>query len=121
MAQCVDWKNPHTRAIEASSPLKSAELDCIERKHQNLQSSVFGGGYVDQEPVTVDKHQQKIAFASNSDWKTQAAQAHPDNHTGQINAYKLRQHELASDELPLDRSHYENHLPQNKEEPKPKE
>ena len=121
MAQCVDWKNPHTRAIECSSPLKSAELDCTERKHQNLQSSVFGGGYIDQEPITVDKSQQKIAFASNSDWKTRAGQAHPDNATGQINAYNRRQHELASGELPLDLNRYEDHLPQNKTEPKPKE
>ena len=36
MAQCVDWKDCHSRAIEADSPLKSADLEAIERKHQNL-------------------------------------------------------------------------------------
>jgi hypothetical protein len=53
MAQNVDWKNSNVRAIESSSAqLKSGELDSKDRKYQNLQSSVFGGGYVEQAPIT---------------------------------------------------------------------
>ena len=112
MAQCVDWLDASKRAIETASPLKSAELDSKERKHQNLQSSVFGGGYVDQEPVIVNKNDKKIAFASNADWKTQAAQAHYSNEDGkEINAYKMRQQQLNSDQVPLDHGDYEKFIP----------
>lgn len=53
MAQNVDWKNTNSRAIESSSAqINTANLDSKDRKYQNLQSSVFGGGYVEQAPIT---------------------------------------------------------------------
>jgi hypothetical protein len=35
------------RAIETNSPLRTEGLDSKEMKQQNLQSSIFGGGYVE--------------------------------------------------------------------------
>lgn len=55
MASGVHWNNANTRAIETDSPLKTQNLDCKALKHQNLQSSVFGGGYIDQAPIDVDR------------------------------------------------------------------
>ncbi len=94
MAQNVDWRNPYVRAIETNSP-KKTPLDSKAMKHQNLQSSVFGGGYEDQEPV-VDYNQPKIMFASNADWMTQAGHCNYQNKTREIDAYKMKQSQLAS-------------------------
>ena len=47
MAQNVDWKNANEKAIQADVNIKTADLDSKDRKYQNLQSSVFGGGYMD--------------------------------------------------------------------------
>lgn len=35
-----------------------------------MQSSVFGGGYVDQEPIKHDREVFKSTYGSNADWKT---------------------------------------------------
>lgn len=94
MAQNVDWRNPYVRAIEGSSP-KKTPLDSKAMKHQNLQSSVFGGGYEDQEPV-VDYSQPKIMFGSNADWMTQAGHSNYQNKTREMDTYKMKQSQLAS-------------------------
>ena len=49
IAQNVDWKNANERAIETKeAQLKSKNLDHKDRKYQNLQSSVLGGGYLEE-------------------------------------------------------------------------
>lgn len=103
------------RAIDnCSSPLRTDGLDSKDRKHQNLQSSIFGGGYVDDEPIGVDRQAPKIAFATTADWKTQAALARPKNDRERARAYKLRQQELLSQQVNLEQTAYEEHLPETK-------
>jgi hypothetical protein len=103
----VDWRNPWVRAIEAEDVIQRDGLDCRERKHQNLQSSVFGGGYVDNQEIKVDLNAPKITFGSNADWKTQAALAHPKNDCEGNGAYKLRQQELVSKQVNLEQTDFD--------------
>lgn len=94
MAQNVDWRNPFVRAIETSSPSKS-HLDSKAMKHYNLQSSVFGGGYAEQDPI-VDRNAPKILYGSNADWKTPAGHANYSNLDREVDTYKMKQSQLAS-------------------------
>jgi len=48
-----------------------------DRKYQQLQSSVFGGGYEEKAPITYDRNATKVAFGSTADWKTEAGMAKP--------------------------------------------
>lgn len=114
MAQNVDWRNPWVRAIETDDKLQKEGLDCADRKHQNLQSSIFGGGYVEKEPIQVDKKNPKIAFATNADWKTQAALQHPQNTAENAAAYRKRQCELESKQVNLEQTNFDDHLPTSK-------
>jgi hypothetical protein len=76
MAQGPDWRNSTHRAIETDSPLKGTEqLDSKDRKYQNLQSSVFGGGYVEKEPILHDRDVGRATFGSTASWTTEAAKA----------------------------------------------
>lgn len=67
------------------------------KKYQQLQSSVFGGGYVDGAPVEVNREAGKAAFGTAADWKTSAAMAKPVN-TGpsKTDTFLQRQKQLAS-------------------------
>lgn len=114
MASGVHWNNSNTRAIEAASPLKTQGLDSKALKHQNLQSSVFGGGYVDQEPIEVDRTQSKITYGTTAGWMNQAALAHPKNDLQRVIAYKLRQKELASQNINLEQTNVEEYMPEQK-------
>jgi hypothetical protein len=55
MAQGVDWKNSYHKPIDADPLIKSQNLASKDRKYQNLQSSVFGGGYVEDAPIEYDR------------------------------------------------------------------
>jgi hypothetical protein len=83
IAQNVDWKNANQKPIDAEkSQLNSGNLDSKDRKYQNLQSSVFGGGYVEEAPIEVDRDVKKAAFTSSADWKDQAAKSGLSNGVG---------------------------------------
>ena len=60
MAQNVDWRNPWVKAIQTDDAILRDGLDHKERKHQNLQSSIFGGGYMEHERPQVQKDVQRI-------------------------------------------------------------
>jgi hypothetical protein len=47
--------------------------------YQQLQSSVFGGGYEDNAPVNFDREAGRAGFGSAADWKTTAGMAKPNN------------------------------------------
>ena len=51
MAQNVDWRDSNSKPIDTPAQISSHNLDSQGRKYQNLQSSVFGGGYVANEPL----------------------------------------------------------------------
>lgn len=71
-----------------------------EKKYQQLQSSVFGGGYVDGEPVNYDKDAKRNAFGSTADWKTEAGMAKPVNAgSTHVDTFRQRQKQLASSVL----------------------
>lgn len=62
-----------------------------DRKYQQLQSSVFGGGYEEKAPITYDKNATKVAFGSTADWKTEAGMAKPQNRdTGNTDTYRQK-------------------------------
>lgn len=88
MAQGVDWKNAHHKPIDADPILKTQGLASKERKYQNLQSSVFGGGYVEEAPIVYNTDVPKVAFGSNADWKTEAGMARPNNGVTAQNPYR---------------------------------
>ena len=96
MAQNVDWKNANVRAIEADNTLITANLDSKDRKYQNLQSSVFGGGYVEQAPIEHDREQQNYKHSSTADWKQEATKARPNNGVSKQDPYMVKQKDLGS-------------------------
>jgi hypothetical protein len=49
---------------------------------------VFGGGYVEEEPIIYDQDLPKVAFGTNADWKTEAGMARPNNGITTQNPYK---------------------------------
>lgn len=53
-----------------------------------MQSSVFGGGYLDGKPVEYDREAKRNAFGSSADWKTEAGMAKPANAVGKVDAYR---------------------------------
>ena len=61
-----------------------------EKKYQQLQSSVFGGGYMEGAPVDYDREAKSHAFGSASDWKAQGCMAKPVN-AGSTNVDTFRQ------------------------------
>jgi hypothetical protein len=92
MASRVNMWDTSRKASQAEPTLKTANLDSKQRKHQNLQSSVFGGGYIDNKPISVDNSNKKITFGSTVNWKNQATLQQPDNsNQTQLTAYKMRQ------------------------------
>lgn len=69
-----DWKNTGQQATNASSPQKGMNMNDMNRrdkKYQQLQSSVFGGGYQDKAPIEYDHDNANAGFGTNADWKTQ--------------------------------------------------
>lgn len=49
------------------------------KKYQQLQSSVFGGGYEENAPVHFNRDTVKAKFGTADDWMTQAGMAKPTN------------------------------------------
>lgn len=113
MAQGPDWRNANQRAIETDSPLKgSQDLNPTGRKYQNLQSSVFGGGYVEKEPIEFERGAGPSKYSSTASWTTEAAKAQPNNGITHQDAFRQRQKELHSEVLP--KSDYTNYAPESK-------
>ena len=83
MTSAADWKNSNMQMTNkaATSTKTGGEqgLDSRDRKFQQLQSSVFGGGPQDQAPIEYDREVKKNAFGSTADWKTEAGMAKPNN------------------------------------------
>ena len=80
-ANGADWKNTGSNAQLSSSPSKKpcGGNDCKTKKYQQLQSSVFGGGYAVGEEPKFDRDSTKEKFGSAADWKTQGGMAKPIN------------------------------------------
>lgn len=95
MSSGADWKNSGQQAVNKSSPMKGKNADngvnTREKKYQQLQSSVFGGGYMDGAPVEYDRDAKKNAFGSAADWKTEAGMAKPINAGGsKVDTFRQR-------------------------------
>jgi len=116
MTSGADWKNTGQQATNHSSPSKNrnqdAGVDTREKKYAQLQSSVFGGGYMDNAPVEFDRDAKRNAFGSNADWKTEG-RAKPNN-TGSTNVdtFRQRQNQLGSSVLP--QTDHQAYAPLNK-------
>ena len=81
MSSSADWKNTNCQAFNQASPTKghNAEASTKDKKYQQLQSAVFGGGYLDGKPVEYDREAKRNAFGSAADWTTEAGMAKPVN------------------------------------------
>ena len=59
MSSGADWKNTQQQSINRASPMKGknqgGDVNSREVKYKQLQSSVFGGGYLDGEQVDYDR------------------------------------------------------------------
>jgi len=113
MSSGADWKNTNQQAFNAS-PMKggkgnSVDTTARDKKHQQMQSSVFGGGYLDGEPVEYDREAKRNAFGSSADWKTEAGMAKPINAVGKVDTYRQKQKQLAS--TVLEQTDYTGHMP----------
>ena len=80
--------------------------------YQNLQSSVFGGGYIEEAPIVYNNDMPKVAFGSNADWKTEAGMARPNNGVNTQNPYLEKQKHLASQVF--EQTDYHEFAPQSK-------
>lgn len=115
IAQNVSWKNANERAIESrESQLKSSALDAKDRTYQNYQSSVFGGGYIDQQEIKVDREQTRTKFTTNADWKEPQAKKAPLNGFMRQDSYKAKQKCLSSTGI-FEQTDYSAHLPLTKQ------
>lgn len=106
MSSGADWKNTGQTAFNKSSPMKNKNagidngVDTREKKYAQLQSSVFGGGYMEGEKVEFDREAKKNAFGSAADWKTEAGMAKPINAgSTRTDTFRQRQKQLASSVL----------------------
>lgn len=69
--------------------------------YQNQQSSIFGGGYIDQQPINYNPNLSKAAFGSGANWHNEAANSRPNNGAGGQDAYTKLQAEMLSVNIPL--------------------
>ena len=84
-----------------------------DKKYQQLQSSVFGGGYLEGQPVEYDREAKKNAFGSAADWKTEAGMAKPVNAgSSHVDTFRQRQKQLASSVF--DQTDHMHHAPISK-------
>jgi hypothetical protein len=70
MAAGIVWHDTTKKVNENDSPLKSQDLDARHRMYQNQQSSIFGGGYVDKQPIMFTSDQARTAIGSAANWHT---------------------------------------------------
>jgi len=86
MASGADWRNTGQQAANMSSPMKGKNMesgaDARDKKYSQLQSSVFGGGYLDGQKADYDRENKRVAFGSAADWKTEAGMQKPNNGGG---------------------------------------
>ena len=114
IAQNVDWKNVNERAIEnRETQLKSEKLDAKDRRYQNLQSSAFGGGYLDQEKIEYNKDIKRETYTSLADWKEEQAKKPPVNGFSKQDSFKVKQKDLSSQVF--EQTDYTEHLPLTKQ------
>ena len=89
------------QSTNTSSPTKGMNtesgLNRKDKKYQQLQSSVFGGGYEEKAPIDYDRENNRAGFGTNADWKTQGGMAKPINAGGsKVDTYKQKQKQLNS-------------------------
>jgi len=103
MSSGADWKNTGQSATNKGSPMKGKNkmgegaVDTREKKYQQLQSSVFGGGYLAGEPVEFDREARRNDLGAADDWKTGAGMAKPINSgSTRTDTFRQRQKQLAS-------------------------
>lgn len=90
-------------------------LNRRDKKYQQLQSSVFGGGYEDKAPIEYDREGDKAGFGTNADWKTQGGMAKPINAGGgKVDTFKQRQKQLNSNVFGDQQTDYTGYMPLNK-------
>lgn len=88
-------------------------LNTRDKKYQQLQSSVFGGGYQDGAPIEYDRDAKRNAFGSTADWKTEAGMAKPINAgSTNVDTFRQRQKQLASSVL--EQTDHQQYAPINK-------
>lgn len=95
MCSGADWKNANQSATNKASPMKALnEADqkhAKDRKYGNLQSSVFGGGYLDGETPAFNPEAGRNVCGSTADWKSEAVRAKPQNAaTGPVDTFGAR-------------------------------
>ena len=117
MSSGADWKNTQQQSMNKASPLKGknqgTNMNSRENKYKQLQSSVFGGGYMDGEPVEYDREAKRNAFGSAADWTTEAGRQKPNNGgSNKTDTFRQRQKQLASSVL--EQSDQMHHAPINK-------
>lgn len=98
MSTGTDWRNSQVQTTNMASPQKGANMDKgtnhKDKKYQNLQSTAFGDS---DRPAYNKDASAKIAFASNSDWKTEAGHARPINKgASKVDTFGKRQQQLSS-------------------------
>lgn len=114
MCSGADWTNTQQTATNLASPNKKANFESGEvskdRKYKQLQSSVFGGGYLEGEKPDYDREQSRAAFGTVADWKTEAGMQKPINRgPSKVDTFSKRQCQLASQVL--EQTDYYGHLP----------
>ena len=115
-----DWKNSQQKSFNSgSSPMKGRNavnddgVDTRQKKYQQLQSSVFGGGYLDGQQPDYDKEAKRNAFGSTADWKTEAGMAKPVNAgSTRTDTYRQKQKQLGSSVF--EQTDYQEYAPINK-------
>lgn len=119
MANGADWKNTQTQALLSSSPQKKGKHDHGDQhdhktKHyQQLQSSVFGGGYEQGAPV-FDREAGKASFGTGADWKTSGMSKPINKGPTRADTYLQRQKQLSS--TVLEQTDYYAYMPLKKDQ-----
>jgi|Transcript_15866 hypothetical protein len=116
MSSNADWKNTQQKSFNSgASPMKNRNqlddgVDTRQKKYQQLQSSVFGGGYLDGQPAEYDREAKRNTFGSAADWKTEAGMAKPVNAgSSKVDTYRQKQKQLASSVF--EQTDYAEHAP----------
>lgn len=114
MSTGTDWRNSQVQTTNMASPTKGVNKDKgtnhKDKKYQNLQSTAFGDS---DRPAYNKDSGSKVAFASNSDWKTEAGMARPFNKgSTKVDTFGKRQQQLSSQVF--EQSDYQGYAPLSK-------
>ena len=111
-----DWMNSQSKMTNSgNSPMKGRNndggvVDTREKKYQNLQSAVFGGGYLDGNKAEYDRDARRNVMGSTADWKTEAGMAKPINAgSTRVDTYRQKQKQLNSNVF--DQTDHSAHAP----------